>query len=309
MALAQQALLLGISQAKYGISRQMSAESPPLTVYEPTSGWRLLNANELWKFRELLCFFAWRDIKVRYKQTALGAVWAILQPFLMMVIFTIFFNRTGGIQSGSTPYPVFVYSGLVVWQLFASSLASASNSVVGNGAIITKVYFPRLIVPISAMGTAVIDFMVACGMLVALMFWYGILPGWQLLFLPLPLAMCMATAVGFGCLISALNVSYRDFRYTVPFMIQIWLFATPTIYLSLETNRASAGHSGVYEFLKSLIICCNPMTAIVSTFRSAVLGQSFPGTMMVTAAITAVVTLLVGLAVFRRFEARFADIV
>ncbi len=279
------------------------------TIYQPVTGWQLINARELWKFRELLCFFAWRDVKVRYKQTALGALWAILQPLMLMIVFTIFFNRAGGIQSGNTPYPVFVYSGLVLWQFFASALAAASNSVVGNGSIITKVYFPRLIVPVAAMGTAVIDFLMACGMLVILMLYYNILPTWQLLLLPIPIALCMATAIGFGCLISALNVSYRDFRYTVPFMIQIWLFATPTIYMALATERAASIPSGAYGIAKSAIIYCNPMTAIISTFRATALGLPVPGTMLITATATAILTLVVGLAIFRRFEARFADIV
>lgn len=283
----------------------MSAEIVPTTVYEPVSGWRLLNARELWKFRELFLFFAWRDVKVRYKQTALGALWAVLQPFMLMVVFTIFFNRLGGIQSGDVPYPVFVYSGLVLWQLFASSLTSASNSVVGNGSIITKVYFPRLIVPVSAMGTAVVDFVAACGMLVILMWWYGVSPTWGMLFLPVPVLFCVVTAVGFGCLVSALNVSYRDFRYTVPFVIQLWLFATPTVYMNLADSSV-ADASGL---LNSLLIYGNPMTAIVGSFRAAVLGQPVPSVMVMSSGVMAVVVLLLGLAVFRRFESRFADIV
>lgn len=287
----------------------MSEGAIPATIYEPVSGWRLLNAKELWKFRELLWFFAWRDVKVRYKQTALGAVWAILQPFMMMVVFTIFFNRVAGIKSGDVPYPVFVYSGLVLWQLFASALASASNSVVGSGAIITKVYFPRLIVPISAMGTALVDFVMACSMLVILMLWYQIAPGWSLLFLPIPVFLCVMTAVGFGCLVSALNVSYRDFRYTVPFLIQLWLFATPTVYMAFSGDFTVAASSESLHVLKSLLVYCNPMTAIVGSFRSAVLGQDVSFSLMLTSAIMSVVVLLFGLAVFRRCESRFADIV
>lgn len=287
----------------------MSGETVPTTVYEPVSGWRLVDTKELWKFRELLWFFAWRDVKVRYKQTALGAVWAVLQPFMMMVVFTIFFNRVAGIKSGEIPYPVFVYSGLVLWQLFASSLSAASNSVVGNGSIITKVYFPRLIVPVSAMGAALVDFVMACGMLVVLMFWYQITPSWSLLFLPIPVLLCVTTAVGFGCLISALNVSYRDFRHTVPFLIQLWLFATPTVYMTLSDDLTGAASDGVYGPLKLLLIYCNPMTAIVGSFRAAVLGQPVPGTLVLASTAMAVAVLFVGLAVFRRCEARFADVV
>jgi lipopolysaccharide transport system permease protein len=279
------------------------------TVYEPVSGWRLLDTKELWKFRELFWFFAWRDVKVRYKQTALGALWAVLQPFMLMVVFTIFFNRLAGIQSGNVPYPVFVYSGLVLWQLFASSLTSASNSVVGNGSIITKVYFPRLIVPISAMGTAVVDFVAACGMLAVLMWWYGVSPALTLLFLPVPVLLCVVTAIGFGCLVSALNVSYRDFRYTVPFMIQLWLFATPTVYMNLTDSTLADTSEGFQGVLKSVLLYCNPMTSIVGSFRAAVLGQPIPGVMVLSSAATALVVLILGLAVFRRFESRFADIV
>tara|TARA_R110002072_G_scaffold233795_2_gene391449 strand:+ start:54562 stop:55422 length:861 start_codon:yes stop_codon:yes gene_type:complete len=286
----------------------MSAESVPVTVYEPSSGWRLINVSELWRYRELLYFFAWRDIKVRYKQTVLGAAWAIIQPFMLMIVFTIFFNRNGIAHSGEIPYPVFVYSGLVLWQLFASSLAAASNSIVGNGSIITKIYFPRLIVPVSAMGTAVVDFFMACGMLAVLMCWYGISPGWQLLFVPVPFLLCIATAAGLGCIISALNVSFRDFRYTVPFMIQIWLFATPTIYMALPAKHAEDA-TGTFDIVKSALIYCNPMTSIVSSFRTAILGQPMQGGMLFASAGMALAVLVAGLAIFRRSEARFADIV
>lgn len=285
------------------------SSSTPVTVYEPVSGWRLIDMRELWRFRELLWFFAWRDITVRYKQTALGAAWAVLQPFMMMVVFTIFFNRVAGIQSEDTPYPVFVYSGLLLWQLFASSLSAASNSVVGNGSIITKVYFPRLIVPVSAMGAAIVDFMIACGMLAVLMLWYQIPPGWSLLLLPVPVLLCVVTAVGFGCLISALNVSYRDFRHTVPFLLQLWLFATPTVYMTLSGGLTGRASNDVYSLLKTLIIYCNPMTAIVGTFRAVILEQPVPGILLLTSAAMSITVLVFGLAVFRRHEARFADIV
>jgi lipopolysaccharide transport system permease protein len=287
----------------------MSAESNPVTIYEPPSGWQLLNVRELWKFRELLWFFAWRDVKVRYKQTALGAVWAILQPFMMMVVFTIFFNRVAGIQTGDTPYPIFVYSGLVLWQLFASSLTSASNSVVGNGSIITKVYFPRLIVPVSAMGTALVDFLMACGMLGVLMLWFKVDVTWGILFIPIPLLLCIITATGFGCLVAALNVSYRDFRYTVPFVIQLWLFATPTVYMMLPQHSTLSNTSDPVAIVKTAIVHFNPMTAIVSSFRAALLGQPVSWAMILNAAALSIATLLIGLVVFRRFECRFADIV
>ena len=287
----------------------MSSETVPTTVYEPVSGWRLVDTRELWRFRELLWFFAWRDVKVRYKQTALGAAWAVLQPFMMMVVFTIFFNRVAGIKSGDIPYPVFVYSGLVLWQLFASSLSAASNSVVGNGSIITKVYFPRLIVPVSSMGAALVDFAMACGMLVALMLWYGIAPGPSLLFLPVPVLLCVITSVGFGCLVSALNVSYRDFRYTVPFLIQLWLFATPTVYMTLSNTSSGAASDGAISILKSMLIHCNPMTAIIGSFRAAVLSEPIPVSLVLSSGFMSIFVLMVGLAVFRRCEARFADIV
>lgn len=284
-------------------------ETATTTVYEPVSGWRLVNVRELWRFRELFWFFAWRDVKVRYKQTVLGALWAVLQPFMMMIVFTVFFNRVAGISSGDIPYPVFVYSGLVLWQLFASSLTSASNSVVGNSSIITKVYFPRLIVPVSAMGTAIIDFLAACGMLAVLMCWYAVPPQWSLLLIPIPITLCIITSIGIGCMISALNVSFRDFRYTVPFLVQLWLFATPTVYMTLNDATSRDITNDGYGFVKSVLIHCNPMTAIVGTFRAAVLGQPISATTLSGAVFMALASLLTGLALFRRFESRFADIV
>ena len=298
------------------------------TIYQPVSGWQLLNIRELWKFRELLWYFAWRDVKVRYKQTVLGAAWAILQPFMMMIVFTVLFRRIGNVSSGDVPYPVFVFAGLVLWQFFASSVTSASNSVVSNGSVITKVYFPRLLVPLASMGVALLDFAVACSLLVVLMLWYGVTSGTSLLLAPIAVLLCLITATGIGTLIAALNVSFRDFRYTVPFLVQLWLFSTPSVYMdvseltaaptsSVQTSATESGgqpnsQEQAAPFLAAAkwgFIHLNPMTAIVAGFRGAALNQPIPTWLFLQAGVTAFTLLVVGLAVFRRAESKFADIV
>jgi len=214
------------------------SSGPAATVYQPVSGWQLLNVRELWKFRELLWYFTWRDVKVRYKQTVLGAAWAVLQPFMMMIVFTVLFRRVANVSSGDAAYPVFVFTGLILWQFFASCVTSASNSVVNNGSVITKVYFPRLLVPLASMGVALLDFAIAAGLLVVLMLWYGASPGISLLLAPVAIGLCLMTATGVGALIAAMNVSFRAFRYTVPFLVQLWLFSTPSVYMDLSEFTA-----------------------------------------------------------------------
>jgi lipopolysaccharide transport system permease protein len=205
------------------------------TVVEPVSGWRLVDFAELWRCRELLYFFTWRDVLIRYKQTVLGAAWAIIQPVMMMLVFTIFLGRMAKVDSGSFPYPVFVYAGLLPWTFFSTSITRAGNSVVGAINIVTKVYFPRLLVPFASVGAAAVDFVLAFGILLGLMLFYAVPIGWGMLFVPGLMVLAALAALGAGTILAALNVSYRDFKYVIPFLVQIWMFATPTVYMNVET--------------------------------------------------------------------------
>src|SRR5439155_23868138 len=204
----------------------------PLHRLEARLGWAALDLAELWEYRELLLFQAAREIKVRYKQTALGAAWAIIQPLMTMLVFSIFFGKLAKMPSDGIPYPIFAYCALLPWQLFASTLTQSSNSLVDNSHLITKVYFPRLIVPLSSVLSSLVDFAIAFVVLLGMMVWYGIMPGWHALTLPLFLLLAMTAAVAVGLWLSALNVKYRDVRYTIPFLVQIWLFASPVAYPS-----------------------------------------------------------------------------
>ena len=220
------------------------AWAPPLvrTVIRPVSGWQLVNVRELWHYRELLYFLAWRDVKVRYKQTVLGAAWAILQPLLMMVVFSVFFGRLAQVDSGGLPYPLFAFAGLLPWTFFATAIANAGNSVVGSERLITKIYFPRLAIPFASVGAALVDFAVAFGMLFVLMLYYQVSPTANLLAVPLAVALFLLAALGVGALLAALNVAYRDFRYVIPFLVQLWMFATPTVYM--QTPEVLSEQSG-----------------------------------------------------------------
>lgn len=254
---------------------------------------------ELWEYRELLYFLTWRDIKVRYKQTVLGAAWAVIQPLFMMLVFSLFFGKLAGVPSDGIPYPVFTFCGLLPWQLFSQSLTQASNSLVGSQNLITKVYFPRLIVPISAVLAGVVDFAIAFVMLLLMMFYFGIVPGWRLLAVPGLLVLTVITALGVGLWLSALNVQYRDVRYTISFLVQFWLFATPVAYPSSIVPEK-------WRVLYGL----NPMVGIVDGFRWALLGKpESPGVPLLMSMIVVFVLLAGGLYYFRRLEQQFADIV
>ncbi|HEY7087659.1 MAG TPA: ABC transporter permease [Tepidisphaeraceae bacterium] len=279
---------------------QSDAGELPVTVIEARSGWQPINVRELWQFRELLYFLTWRDVKVRYKQTLLGAAWAVLQPAMMMVVFTVFFGKMAKVSSGSLPYPVFAYLGLVPWTFFATSMANAGNSVVGSERLITKIYFPRLAIPFAAVGAAVVDFLIAFALLVVLMFWYGIYPGANMLLLPVVFLPIMLTALGVGTLLAALNVAYRDFRYVIPFLTQLWMFATPTVYMQPD---ASSGGT-----LKALL-ALNPLTGLISGFRTVCCGGAMDWTQWGIAAAFSAVVFLVGCLTFRRMERNFADII
>ena len=268
-------------------------------VIQPSVGWVPVRLGELWEYRELLYFLVWRDIKVRYKQTALGAAWAVIQPFFSMVVFSVFFGRLAGLPSEGVPYPVFTYCALVPWTYFATALTQSSNSLVDHARLITKVYFPRLMVPAAAVIAGLVDLAIAFAVLVGLLVYYGITPTAALLFLPAFVLLAALTALAVGLWLSALNVQYRDVRYTIPFLVQFWLFVTPVAYSStLVPERWRA------------LYALNPMTGVVEGFRWALLGErDAPGVMVAVSAVSVLLALVGGLLYFRRMEKRFADVV
>ena len=284
------------------ITKHEIAEIPPALLHvhiEPSRGWVALNLGDLWKYRELLYFLVWRDIKVRYKQTALGAAWAVLQPVLTMVVFSVFFGRLAQMPSDGLPYPLFAYSALLPWQLFAFALSESGNSLVANQRLITKVYFPRLVIPIAAVLAGLVDFAIAFLVLLGMMVYYQVVPTLAVLLLPLFLLLVLATALAVGLWLSALNVQYRDVRYVIPFLTQFWLFLTPIAYPS----------SLVPEWLRPLY-ALNPMVGVVEGFRWALLGtQNNAGALVFISAIVVVLLLIGGLLYFRRMEKTFADLV
>jgi lipopolysaccharide transport system permease protein len=273
---------------------------PPHTVLRPARAWQLVNVRELWRYRELIYFLAWRDVKVRYKQTLLGAAWAVLQPALMMVVFTIFFGKLAHVSSGGVDYSLFAYAGLLPWTFFATAVTSAGNSVIGSERLITKVYFPRLAVPFASVGAALVDCLIAFGLLAVLMLWHSVTPGWHLLLVPVFLALILLAAVGVGTLLAALNVAYRDFRYVIPFLTQFWMFATPTVYMQLDEQAPG--------YVRALLTA-NPLTSLVAGFRSAALGGPIPWAEVGVAALVSVVLFLAGCFYFRRVEDSFADVI
>jgi lipopolysaccharide transport system permease protein len=271
----------------------------PLVRIEPSRGWVSLRLHELWEFRELLYFLAWRDIKVRYKQTLLGAAWAILQPFFTMVIFSIFFGRLAQIPSDGMPYPIFSYAALVPWTFFANGLTQSSNSLVTGAQLIKKVYFPRLIVPVAAVLSGVVDFILAFIVLLGMMLYYGLMPTAHVVWLPAFLILALITSLGVGLWLSSLNVQYRDVRHAVPFITQFWLFATPIAYPSTLLSEP-------WRTLYGL----NPMVGVVEGFRWALLGTATqPGTMVLVSCLMALAILIAGAFYFRRMEKTFADVV
>jgi lipopolysaccharide transport system permease protein len=277
------------------------AETPitPTVVIRPSRGWVALKLGELWEYRELLYFLTWRDIKVRYKQTALGAAWAVIQPFTTMVVFSLFFGRLAQMPSDGVPYPIFSFAALVPWTFFAYALGQASNSLVGSANLIKKVYFPRLVIPIASTLSGVIDFAIAFVVLLGMMLYFGILPTLAVLWLvPLTL-LALVTSLGVGLWLSALNVQYRDVRYVVPFLTQLWLFATPIAY-----------PSSLLPAEWRVLYALNPMVGVVEGFRWALLGtDTAPGPMVLVSAAAAIILLVTGALYFRRMEKTFADTV
>jgi lipopolysaccharide transport system permease protein len=270
-----------------------------VTVIEPSSGWRALNVRELWRFRELLYFLTWRDVKVRYKQTAIGIFWAVLQPLLTMLVFSLLFGRLAKIPSDNIPYPIFAYSGLLPWTFFATALSMAGLSLVANANMVSKIYFPRLLMPTAAVLATTIDFAIAFIVLLVLMLGYGIAPGIAALTLPLFLMLAFMTVLGVSLWLSALNVKYRDVRYVIPFLVQIWLFMTPVLY-----------PSSMLPSQWRLVYGLNPMAGVVEGFRWSLLGtEAAPGGMILVSTSMVLLLFVGGLFYFRRLEREFADVI
>ncbi|HEY1168185.1 MAG TPA: ABC transporter permease [Candidatus Limnocylindrales bacterium] len=269
-----------------------------VVVLEPHHGWRELGLGEIWAHRELLYFFVWRDLKVRYKQTAFGAAWAVLQPVLLMLIFSATLGRLAGVAPAGIPYPLFVFAGLVPWTLFASSLAGASNSLVVGEAIITKVYFPRLLLPFASVGSFLLDFLISLGALAVVMLYFGAVPSLAIVWLPALTLMAVVTALGVGTFLAAVNVRYRDVKYVVPFLVQVWMFASPVVYTSTLIPAR-------WQVLYAL----NPMTGVVAGFRWALVGGPRPDDLIVVSAVASVLVLVGSLVYFRRVERTFADVI
>ena len=275
------------------------SNDPQVIMVKPSKGWISLNLGELGEYRELIYFLTWRDIKVRYKQTVLGAAWAIIQPFFTMVVFSLFFGKLAKVPSDGIPYPIFAYVALVPWTFFANGLSQSSNSLVGNANLIKKVYFPRLVVPISGVISGLVDFLLAFIVLIAMMLVYGIFPTINVFWLPFLLLLTLVSALGVGLWLSAMNVQFRDVRYTVPFLTQFWLFATPIAYPSSLLPEPWRILYGV-----------NPMVGVVEGFRWALLGaDTAPGPIIIVSALVALALLVSGAFYFRRMEKTFADVV
>ncbi|PYU32062.1 MAG: phosphate ABC transporter permease [Acidobacteria bacterium] len=273
--------------------------APPLLRIAPPQGWLELNLREVWEYRELLYFFVWRDLKIRYKQTAIGAAWAVLQPFLTMIVFSLFFGALARIPSHGLPYPIFYYSALLPWMYFAGALQNATSTVVDQQRVITKVYFPRLVLPLAAVLSGLVDLAIGFVVFLGMMLYYGMTPQATILLLPGFLLLGVLTALGVGLWLSALNAIYRDVRYVLPFLIQFWMFASPVAYpSSLVPER--------WRWLYGL----NPMAGVIEGFRWALTGQGQPPNLLLAASTGAVVLLVAGGVVyFQKMEATFADVV
>ncbi len=275
------------------------SEFPPVIRIEPLKGWVSLKIKELWAYRELLYFLVWRDIIVRYKQTVLGGVWAIIQPLFTMIVFSIFFGHLAKMPSDGMPYPIFAYAALVPWTFFANGLNQASNSLVGNSNLITKVYFPRLVMPIASVLGGIVDFVLAFIMLIGMMFYYDMAPTINVIWLPFFLMLSFVTSLGASLWLSALYVQFRDVRHIIPFLTQLWLFSTPIAYPSSLLSEPWRTLYGI-----------NPMAGVVEGFRWALLGTGkAPGAILIVSSIIAIGLMLSGAFFFRRMERTFADVV
>lgn len=276
-----------------------AAERPSMLRIEPSRGWVPIRFDELWAYRELIYFLVWRDIKIRYKQTILGGAWAIIQPFFTMVVFSVFFGKLAQMPSDGVPYSIFAYAALVPWTFFANGLAGSSNSLVGSANLIKKVYFPRLAVPISSIIAGVVDFALSFVVLLVMMVYFGLAPTWKIVWLPFYLLLTVVTSLGVGVWLSALNVEYRDVHHAVPFVIQLWFFASPIAYPS---SLLSEPWRTIYGL--------NPMAGVVEGFRWALLDTgSAPGAIVAVSSLAALAVLVSGVFYFRRVEKTFADLV
>ena len=274
------------------------SEDVPIITIRPMNGWVPIDLKEIWEYRELLQTFVVRDIKVRYKQTALGAAWAVIQPLFMMVVFTLFFGKLAKIPSEGIPYPIFSYAALLPWTLFAEGLSRSTGSMISNAGIMTKVYFPRLIMPISGVISPLVDFAIAFVILLGMMLYFGFYPTVNIIWLPAFILLALATSLGVGLWLSALNVQYRDFQYTLPFIIQLWLFASPVVYPSSLLPEP-------YRMIYGL----NPMAGVIEGFRWALLGTSPPSSLVAVSVVVVIAILISGAFYFRRMEKTFADVV
>jgi lipopolysaccharide transport system permease protein len=280
------------------LSDDLTSQSSPTSSIRPPKKWVPINISELWHYRELLYFFVWRDVKIRYKQTALGFAWAIIQPLFMMVIFTLFFGGLAKVPSDGIPYPLFSFAALIPWTLFAEGLTRSTTSMVSNANILTKVYFPRLIMPVSGILSPLVDFVIAFVILIIMMAYYGYVPTIAILLLPAFILLAILTSLAVGLWLSALNVKYRDFQYTIPFLIQLWLFASPVVYSS----------SLIPEQFR-LLYGLNPMAGVIEGFRWALLGTNPPEVMILVSIGVVVLLLIGGLFYFKKMEQYFADVV
>lgn len=275
------------------------AQKPPVLRIQPSHGWVSLRLRELWDYRELLYFLTWRDIKIRYKQTILGAAWAIIQPLFTMLVFSLFFGKLAKVPSDGIPYPIFCYAALVPWTFFANGLTQSSNSLVGSSNLLTKVYFPRLTIPLATVFSGVVDFLLAFGILLVMMRYYGVPITLKILWFPAFLSLALITSLGVGLWLSALNVQYRDVRYVVPFITQFWMLATPIAYPSSLLNDPWRTVYGL-----------NPMAGVIEGFRWALLGSRISvGSLLIVSSAAALMILVGGAFYFRRMEKTFADIV
>jgi len=287
------------------VSSELSSPLPqplpdhPLVVIEPAKSFFSLNFSDVWAYRELFYFLIWRDLKVRYKQTTIGVVWVVLQPLMMMLLFTLVFGRLAGVPSDGIPYALFAYAGLLPWTFFATAASASGNSVVNSSGLVTKVYFPRVIVPAASVGAVLVDFAISALVLAAMMVYWRVQPTRQILMLPPLVLLLMVLTLGFGMLISAINVKYRDVRLALPFLIQVWFFASPVIYpMSLVPER--------WRWLVKL----NPMASIIEGFRAALYGKAafdWPG--LAGSTVISLVLLLLAVITFHRMEKGFADII
>lgn len=274
------------------------SDTPPCRIIRPPKGWWSVNWSEIWRYRELLYFLAWRDVKVRYKQTVLGVLWAFIQPFVQIVVFSVIFGRFARMDSEGLPYPVFASAGLLPWQFFSETLNRSSTSMLQSAGLVTKVYFPRLIIPIAAAGGCLVDFAVSLSILAGLMAYYGVVPGVSAILVVPLIFLTLLAALGGGILLSALTVSYRDFRYVIPLCLQVWLYMTPVVY------PARVVPAGWRELL-----FVNPMAGLVEGYRSALLGTPLIWSHWIAAAISACFLFGLGVAVFQSREKAFADVI